>query len=114
MSTTPLSGILAVCDKYGRMRLLIDSYDEMEKIVSLCLSIQEDTNNVFLKFPYTKFTPPEDGIYGECIIAVKNHVQYWKKLISEKRGKKINIIIKNRKWLMGGNSGISFDLVNLE
>lgn len=107
-----ISGILAVCDKYGRMRLLIDSYEDMEKIISLCVSKVDDR---FLKFPYKKFIPPSDGIYGECTINLqKKYITYWKTLIDEKRGKKIHATIKCRKWLMQKSAGISFDLIELK
>jgi hypothetical protein len=107
-----ISGYMATCDKYERMRLLIDSYEDMNKIISLCLS---QVDEKFLKFPYTIFTPPSDGIYGECIITIqKKYKTYWKKLIEEKRGKKISATIKYRKWFMGGNHGISFDLIELK
>lgn len=106
-----ISGYLATCDKYDRMRILIDSYDEMEKIISLCIS---NVDGKFLQFPYTKFTPPSDGIYGECIIVIKKKYKtYWKSLIEEKRGKKISATVKCRKWFMGKNSGISFDLIEI-
>jgi hypothetical protein len=48
MQTIELSGYLATCDKYDRMRLLINSYENMEKIISLCFSM---TDGKFLKFP---------------------------------------------------------------
>jgi hypothetical protein len=111
MQSIELSGYLATCDKYDRMRLLIDSYDDMEKIISLCISTANE-NNKFLKFPYVKFTLPEDGIYGECIIVIKKKYKtHWKSLIGEKRGKKISATVNIRKWSMGGNMGISFDLI---
>jgi hypothetical protein len=105
-------GYLATCDKYDRMRLLINSYEDMEKIISVCIS---NTDGKFLKFPYTKFTPPRDGVFGECIIIIpKKYKTYWKSLIEEKRGKQVNITIKYRKWNMSGNIGISFDLIELK
>lgn len=104
-----ITGYLATCDKYDRMRILIDSYDEMEKIISFCKNL---VDGKFLQFPYTKFIPPSDGLYGECIIVIqKKYKTYWKSLIEEKRGKKISATVKCRKWTMPKNSGISFDLI---
>jgi hypothetical protein len=114
MQSIKLSGYLATCDKYDRMRLLINSYEDMEKIISLCISTATE-NEKFLKFPYTKFTPPDNGIYGECIIVIKKKYKtYWKSLIEEKRGKLINVNIKIRKWFMQEKLGISFDLIDFD
>jgi len=111
MTNLKITGIIAVCDKYERMRLLIDSYECMNVIISSCIS---ETDNIFLKYPYIKFVPSEDGIYGECIISLQGkHKKYWKDIIEKNRGKKIQADIKLRKWKMGSNNGISFDLKDL-
>ena len=90
MSTISISGIVTTLDKYGRMRILIDSYEDMHKIMEVC-----KCEGRYIKTPYTLFNEKngnaQEGLYGECIIVLKAHKEFWKKKISEERGKKINI-----------------------
>lgn len=93
-----LYGILAVSDKFDRIRLLIDS----------------DSENFSNYDPFTKFQYPVDGIYGECIFTLPaKHSKFWLEKGKELRGKKVKIEFKTRKWLLNGKKGISFDLIDI-
>ena len=95
-----LYGILAVSDKFDRIRLLIDSEDSV-KFIS-----EYDS--------FTKFTYPTDGIYGECIFTIPlKHKTFWLEKVKELRGQKVKIEFKIRKWTLPGKRGISLDVVDI-
>ena len=93
-------GIMAVSDKFNRLRLLIDS---------------ESANNFIADYDsFIKFEHPIDNIYGECIFTLpKKHSTFWLEKGKELRGKRVKIEFKSRKWAFNGKKGISFDVVDI-
>jgi len=111
METLSISGILAVSDQYGRLRLLIEDQSE----VNLLQNYIKNITTKYIKLPY-EFNKEKylDGILMTCTITIKKHKEFWEKKIKDNRGQKINVKVKGRKWVMGGQSGISLDLIELE
>ena len=101
-----LQGILAVSDKFNRIRLLFDNESSLIFLSNLLINIK----NV----PYIKHVNITDNIYGECIFTIqKKYTKYWLDKAKEWRGKKVSIEFKQRNWSMGNKKGISFDIINI-
>ena len=95
-----LQGLLAVSDKFDRIRLLIDS--------------EEATIFISNYDPFTKFQHLTDGIYGECVFTIPlKHRPFWLAKVKEIRGQRVKIDFKIRKWTLPGKKGISFDIVDI-
>lgn len=105
MQNILVSGIVLSMDKYNRARLFIDSSSEIYKLIE---HIKQPN---YVKFPFEG----KDINYSEIvlIITLKNHKKFWMNKIDQSRGKKITVELSPRLWAMGGNVGISLDLVSI-
>ena len=74
METISISGILAVSDQYGRLRLLIEDQSEVIKIQNYI------TSDKYIKLPY-EFNKEKhlDGVLMTCVITIKKHKEFWEK-----------------------------------
>ena len=105
MQNISITGFVLSMDKYGRARLLIDSSSEIYKLIE---HIKQPN---YVKFPFEG----KDINYSEMvlIITLKNHKKFWMDKIQQARGKTITVELSPRIWAMGGNVGISLDLITI-
>ena len=102
MDNLLVSGIVLSSDKYGRIRLFIDT-NEITKIIN---SIKQDN---YVKFPFEGGKIDKSG--SVLIITLKkNHKEFWLKKIEEYRSNIITIETSLRKWKLNGQCGIALDL----